>query len=249
MWQDAKAVYRDIWHAALLLPIAFFIPALVEFAQHVVEMNAGMYQGSAAAKLAENDPVRMIVGYAKTLAISVPTYWFIRWLAFRDSAKAMRIELPAFGLWLVLFAISAVTLALNLFGPPLGPSLGVSGPLGNSFGPTLNGIWSLMGVYLTAWAVAWPLGNSAIGPLRSMNLMAGSFWRTVGYLAFCVLPLMALHYGLGYLAILLAPNWLDWPLLVLDSLVVAGLACGMAGASYIAARYAAQRKDVSLLPD
>jgi len=248
MWQDVKAVYRETWRAALLLPIAFLIPALVEFAQHVVEMNAGMYQGGAAAKLAANDPMRMIFGYAKTVAITIPGYWFVRWLAFRDHAKAIRIELPAIGLWLVLFAMNAITFAMNIFGPPLGTLLGLAGPLGESAGPILNGLWSLLGIYLTAWAVAWPLGNRTIGPLCSVQVMAGSFWRTVAYLLLCTLPLMGAHYALGYLAILAAPDWLDWPILVLDSLVVAGLACTMVGASYIAARRATQRKSISLLP-
>lgn len=249
MLQDVKAVYHDTWQAALLLPIAFLIPALVEFAQHIVEMNAGMYESRAAAKLAADDSMRMIFGYAKALAISVPTYWFVRWLAFRDRKKAIRIELPAFGLWFVFFSMSAITLALNLFGAPLGPSLGLNGDLGKSVGPILNGIWSIVGIYLTGWAVAWPLGNRAIGPLRSLQLMAGSFWRTFCYLALCVLPPMGAHYGLSYFAILFAPDWLDWPILALDALVVAGMACTMAGASYIAAQHAAQRKGASLLPD
>lgn len=248
MWQDVKAVYLDTWRAALLLPIAFLIPALVEFVQHVVEMNAGMYESRAAAKLAADDSMRTILGYAKALAISVPTYWFVRWLAFCDPAKAVRIELPAFGLWLVLFAISAITLAMNMFSPPLGDLLGLTGPAGQSAGPLLNNLWSIIGIYLTAWAVAWPLGNRPIGPLRSIQVMAGSFWRTLAYTALCVLPLMGAHYGLGYLAILFAPNWLDWPILALDALVVAAMACAMAGASYIAARHAAQRKGISLLP-
>ena len=248
MWLDIKEVYTCAWRAPFLFPLVFLIPALVEFAQHIVELNAGMYESRAAAKLAADDPLRMMFGYAKVLSLTFPTYWFVRLMAFEDRAKAARIEQPAFGLWLVLLALPVMQVALSKFGPSLGAALGLGGELAKFFAPTLSGAWSILGIYLTAWLIAWPLGNRAIGPIRSIKLMTGSFWRTIGYLVLCVLPLMAMHYGLGYLAILFTPPWLDWPVLLLDSIVVAWLACTMAGASFVAARHAAVNKSVPLLP-
>lgn len=248
MWQDIKEVYTCAWRAAFLLPLVFVIPALVEFAQHLIEINAGMYESRAAAKAAGDDPLRMMFGLAKGLSMTIPGYWFVRLMAFEDRAKAARIEFPAFGLWLVLFALSAIEIAVSLFGPSAGAMLGLNEDLVELAGSTVGGAWSILSIYLTAWAVAWPLGNRAIGPVRSVKLMVGSFWRTFVYVLLCVLPFMAVHYGLGYFAILFAPAWLDWPILVLDSLVVAWLACAMAGASFVAARHATQRKSVALLP-
>lgn len=248
MWQDIKEVYANAWKASFLLPLLFLIPALVEFAQHIVEINAGMYESRAAAKAAGDDPMRMIFGFAKVLSLSLPTYWFVRLMAFQDRAKAARIEAPAFGLWLVLMALMALQTALAMFGPPLGTLLGLNGKFAAIIGPALNSVWSIFGLYLIAWAVAWPLGNREIGPLHSIKLMSGSFWRTVACLLACVLPLMAMHYALGYLAIGLTPTWLDWPVLLLDSLIVAFLACATPGASFVAARHAALRNGVSLLP-
>jgi hypothetical protein len=246
MWQDIKSVYATGWRAAQLLPLLFLIPAVVEFAQHVVELNSGMYHSLAGAKAAADGSGRLLSGFAKTLAIMVPTYWFIRLMAFGDSVKAARIERPAIGLWLVLFALNAAILAYSLFGPALGPALGLTGKTGLWFGPVLSGVWTLFGIYLTAWFVAWPLGNRAIGPPESLQVMNGSFWRTLGYMIACILPLMALHYGLGYLAIAVTPDWLDWPVLLVDALVVSWLACTMAGSNFIAARRAAQRRGISL---
>ena len=246
MWQDIKSVYGTGWRAALVLPLLFLIPAVVEFAQHVVELNAGMYHSMAGAKAAAEDSGRLLSGFAKTLALLIPTYWFVRLMAFGDRARAARIEQPAFGLWLVLFAFNAVFLAYSLFGPALGPLFGLTGKAGQLFGPVLNGLWALFGIYLTAWFVAWSLGNRAIGPLQSLKVMHGAFWRTLGYMVACILPLMALHYALGYLAIAVTPDWLDWPVLLVDALVVSWLACTMAGSSYVAARHAAQRRGVSL---
>jgi hypothetical protein len=246
MWQDIKAVYREGLRAATLFPLLFLIPAVVEFSQHVVELNAGMYLSLAGAKAAEHDSLRTIFGFAKTLALLLPGYWFVRAMAFADRAKATRIEQPAFGLWLILLALNAALLAYSLFGPPLGTVFGLSGTAGRWAGPAVSAVWALFGIYLTAWFVAWPLGNREIGPLQSVKVMTGSFWRTLGYTVACVLPLMTVHYGLGYAAIKFTPTWLDWPVLVFDALVVALLACTMAGSSLVAARHATRRKSVAL---
>jgi DMSO/TMAO reductase YedYZ heme-binding membrane subunit len=78
--------------------------------------------------------------------------------------------------------------------------------------------------------------------------MNGSFWRTIGYLVACILPLMIVHYILG-LGAIGRPAWLMWPMLVLDAIVVAFLALMMAGSGLIAARWAAQRKNYPLIPE
>jgi hypothetical protein len=215
-------------------------------AQHVVELGAGMYDSLAGAKAAAEDPTRMTYGFAKVIALALPTYWFVRLMAFGDPERAARLELPAIGLWLVLFVLGLAQQGYTLFGTPIGQVLGMSGKAAQFAGPVLSGIWAIIGIYLTAWIIAWTLGNRAIGPIRSASIMTGSFWRTVGYLVACILPLMALHYALGYAAITLTPTWLDWPILAIDAFVVGLLACTMAGSSYIAARGAATRKNVDL---
>lgn len=247
MWGNIKSVYYSGLRAALLLPLLFLIPAVVEFVQHVVEVRSGMYESIAAAKAVEHDPLRMLFGFAKTIALLVPGYWFVRFMALADQSKAARIEQPAFRLWLVLLALQSGFQAYALFSPPLGSLLGQTGQASKWVGPAIAAIWSIFGLYLTAWFVAWPLGNSAIGPLRSLKIMTGSFWRTLGYAIACILPLMVVHYGLGYLAIALTPRWLDWPILAVDALIVAWLACTMAGSSLVAARHSARDKGIPLV--
>lgn len=248
MLRELRDLYAAGLKAAALFPLLFIIPALIEFAQHVVELDAGMYTGMAEAKAAAGDSQRLAYGFAKTVALALPGYWFVRYLAYRDPAKARRIESPAFPMWLVLFALTTAQLAWSLFGTPLGDVLGLAGQARDLAGPVLSVLATVFGVYLTAWMIAWPLGNAAIGPLRSVRIMAGSFWRTIGYMIGGILPLMAVHYGLGYLAIAITPGWLDWPVLAIDSLVVAVLACTMAGSGYLAAAHAARRKNTVLLP-
>ena len=126
MWADIKAIYRNAGRFALAFPLLFLIPVLVEMAQHVVEIQAGMYLNEAGAKAAEGDPVRLWFGFAKTLAIGLPSYWFVRYLLLGDAARAVRIEWPAIGLWLVVFALSAIQAWWSLFGPEFLAPLGLA---------------------------------------------------------------------------------------------------------------------------
>lgn len=248
MKTDIKAIYRGAWTFAFACPLLFLIPVLVELAQHIVEWQAGMYDGIAGAKAAEGDPLRLQFGFAKTLALLLPGYWFTRYILFgRDAARAARIEWPAVGLWLILFALNGVQQWWALFGPSLTGLIGLSGTAAQWTGYALVLFGTVAGIYFTAWIVAWPLGNAAIGPIRSIRIMAGSFWRTVVLLLAGVLPLMILHYALSFGAIF-APAFVDLPLLLLDALVVGLLALTMAGSNAVAARHAAAVKGCDLRP-
>lgn len=247
MKTDIAAIYRNAWTFARLCPLLFLVPALVELAQHVVEWQAGMYDSIAGAKAAEADALRMQFGFAKTLALLLPGYWFARFILFGgDAARARRIEWPAIGLWLILFAIGALEQWWALFGPPLTGLIGLGGESARWTGYGLLVASGLLGVYLTAWNAAWAAGNASIGPIRSIGIMAGSFWWTIALTIAGVLPLMIVHYALGFGAIF-APALLDWPLLILDALAVGFLALTMTGASTIAAQHAAGRKGVDLV--
>jgi hypothetical protein len=103
---------------------------------------------------------------------------------------------------------------------------------------------------IVAWGVAAPLGDAAVGPIRSARLMARHLpWSIALYLA-AFLPLLVPHYALGALA-LLGPAPLLWPVLVVDSLLVGVMAPVMIAASYHAAQRAAASAQVSLgsVPD
>lgn len=248
MKTDIADIYRSAWAFALACPLLFLIPALVEFAQHIVEWQGGMYDGIADAKAAETDPLRLQFGFAKTLALLLPSYWLSRYILFgNDAARARRIEWPAIGLWLTLFALHGLEQWWTLFGPALTGLVGLAGMAAQWTGYALVLLGAVIGVYFTAWNVAWPTGNTRIGPIRSIGVMKGHFWRTIALMLAGVLPLMIAHYALS-LGAIFAPALLDWPLLVIDALVVGMLALTMTGSTTIAARHAAAAKGVSLTP-
>ncbi len=247
MWQDIKRLYGDSLAFALALPILFSIPVLIEFAQHVVEIDTGMYRLGVEA--AWGDQRRLTLGFAKVLAMILPGYWFVRYMAFgRDADRAKRIERPAATLFGIIFALQALAQWYGLFGPPIAVLLGLEGRLAQYATLAAGILASVIGVYLTAWFVAWPLGNARIGPLRSIAIMAGSFWRSVAYLVAGSAPLMAIHYALGYGA-LGRPEWLVWLMMTIDALVVGFLALTGAGVAYLAARHAASRSGLPLEPE
>lgn len=245
MWRDLKQLYADSAAFALALPILFSVPVVIEFTQHVVEIDLGLYQHGGAA--AVFDQRRLTLGYAKVLALLLPGYWFVRYMAFdRDADRAKRIERPAATLFGVQFGLQAVWQWLMLFGAPLGIVLGLGPRAANYVDLIAMVAVTAAAVYLTAWLVAWPLGNAGIGPLRSVVIMSGSLWRTLAYLAAGTLPLMAVHYALGYAAFG-QPAWLVWILMALGAFAVGFLALTSTGAAYLAARWASWRRGVSLI--
>ncbi|OWK27923.1 hypothetical protein SPDO_30060 [Sphingomonas dokdonensis] len=245
MWRDVKQLYADSAAFALALPVLFSIPVLLEFAQHVVEIDLGLYRHGLAAAAAF-DQRRLILGFAKVLSLLLPGYWFTRYMAWnRDANRAKRIERPAATLFGIQFAFKAGWQWFALFGPPLGVMLGLA-PRASSYAGLVAMIAaSVVSIYLTAWFVAWPLGNARIGPFRSVAIMAGSFARAFFYVAAGTLPLMIVHYALGYGAIG-RPEWLVWIMMAVDALVVGFLALTGAGALFLGARYAAGRKNIAM---
>ncbi|GAA4022120.1 hypothetical protein GCM10022280_23430 [Sphingomonas swuensis] len=248
LWRDVRDIYGSAWAFALACPLLFLVPVLFEFAQHVIEVRIGLYQSADMARALENDGARMMAGYWKTLAISLPSYWMYRYVASgRDAAFARRPDGRALLLWAALFVpLVALMQWLALFGPPLGSVIGLNGSAESWAKGLLTLFQTVVGIYLTAWLVAWSLGNAAIGPLRSVAIMNGSFWRTVALIIAGVVPLMALHYG-GLFAIG-RPEPLVWAIMVFDAIVVGFLSLTIFGANAIAAMRAAERKGVSLMP-
>jgi hypothetical protein len=245
MWDDIRRLYADSLAFALALPVLFSIPALIEFGQHVVEIDLGFYRHGLNGAAAY-DKRLLTLAFAKSLAIMLPGYWFVRYMAWRrDASQARRVDRPAAVLFAVQFGLQAVAHWLTLFAPPIGQVLGL-GTRESNYATVATVVGAaVISIYLTAWFVAWPLGNARIGPLRSIALMTGSFWRTVGYVVAGTLPLMILHYALGVAAIG-RPDWIVWSMMTIDALIVGFLALTVAGANYLAAERAARGGGIRL---
>ncbi|WP_426258211.1 hypothetical protein [Sphingomonas sp. DC1600-2] len=234
-WTAFKETYRGSIAFMIACPLLTMVPVVFEILQHVVEVKIGLYASVAAAKALEHDPWRMGFGLLKVAALTVPTYWIVRFLAWRDPARAARPEMPAVRLFAVVLVVQLVSAALQLFVLPRdGWALLVEFI-----------VLQVLAVLLHPWFVAAALGNPAIGPQRSVAIMARQTLWSFVFMLVAILPLMIPHYVLGALAIL-GPKPLLWPVLVLDSLLVGWLSAVIVASGFTVAMRAAAKQGVDL---
>ncbi len=224
-WGGLKYSYRESWAFILACPLLFLVPVLAEFAQHIAEMQIGMYDSPAAAQALENDPLRMALGFIKTLALALPGYWVTRYLAGgRDVAAARTIDPVAIRLFAWVFAFNAILVALQLFVLPRTATAQLA-----SIGVSL-----VLIPLLVRWIMASPLGI-AITPMRSIREMLPQLpWAILFSLA-VALPLMIPHYALGAAAIFGPGLALKWAILLFDSLLVGWLAAALIAGNWVIA--------------
>ncbi|MBA2935143.1 hypothetical protein HZF05_13720 [Sphingomonas sp. CGMCC 1.13654] len=205
-------------------PLLALVPTFFEILQHIVEVHIGMYGGIAAARATEHDPLRMAFGFVKVIALMVPGYWITRFLVRHDAAFARRVDPRAIQLFAGWLFFSALLAGVQLFALPQGGA-------GQLVAILLGEIVTCL---LLGWAVAAPLGSASIGPFRSIAIMGRRLPWTFFFMLAAILPLMVPHYIFAALAIL-GPKSLLWPIMLLDSLLVAWLTAVMIAAGYHAA--------------
>ena len=221
---EFREVHTSSLAFAAALPLVAAVPLVAEFIQHVVEMRIGMYASPDAAEATADNAQRLYFGFAKVIALSLPAYFFFRWLhsgGGRDFAT--RIESPAAGLFALVLALQALFAWLSLF-------VWTDGPMGIGFF-----VFGLIFMPLVVrFVVAAPLGVF-ISPLQSIRTMAPHALFAILFPIIAMLPLMIVHYALGIGAIFVENEALKWAMLGLDSFVTAWLALVMIAAQYVIA--------------
>ncbi len=221
---EFRAVHTRSLAFAAALPLVAAVPLVAEFIQHVVEMRIGMYANPDAAEATADNAQRLHFGFAKVIALSLPAYFFFRWLHSGGGRNfAMRIESPAAGLFALVLALQALFAWLSLF-------VWTGGPMGIGFF-----VFGLIFMPLVVrFVVAAPLGVF-ISPLQSIRTMAPHALFAILFPIIAMLPLMIIHYALGIGAIFVENAALKWAMLGLDSFVTAWLALVMIAAQYVIA--------------
>ena len=229
---DLKAIYRLAIRFALMSPALFLVPAFVELFQHYVEVDLGMYESMETFRTLALAPERLASGLAKVIALTLPMYYYCRFLGFNgDVSRYTDFSYSAIKPFIPVFVLN-VTLTLLV--------LSSTSHYPDSNWPAILQLATIpIGLYLTYWTVARALGSNDVSVKDSLITMNGHVLRALGYMVAGFLPLTMLHYLLVYPAI--GANGIQlWAVLVLDSVVVAGIAMCMAGAVYFAARWAIQ---------
>ena len=234
-FQALRQTYGGSIAFLIACPLLALVPVFFEVLQHIVEVKIGMYQSIAMAKAVEHDPWRMGFGMLKVIALILPGYWIVRFLAWRDPRAAARPDARAVRLFAGFAAFQIALAVLQLFVLP---------QIGWVLLATFVG-GQLIGILIAAWGVAAAHGNAAIGPRASIAIMARQLPWTFVFSLVAMLPLMVPHYAFAALASL-GPKALLWPVLAVDSLLVGWLSAVLGTAGYVAAERAAGRAGVSL---
>lgn len=249
MFREVRDLYRGSWRFALACPLLFAVPAVAELIQHAAELHVGMYDGWKQAQAVESHPLRMATGVLKTLSLILPGYWFLRYLAHGESAAAARTWEPrAMRLWGFVLAWGLGWAAVGFWGGAPLRALGVGDDTILRLGfATFLGL-AVFEIYLAPWKTGAAVGNPALSFRRSIGLVRGHFWWSLGVFFLCFLPLMVAHYALG-LGAIGRPVPLVVAMLVADSLLVGYLATILIGSNFVIARRATEGAGVPLLPE
>lgn len=235
-WQALKATYRGSIAFLIACPLLALVPVIFEVAQHVIEVHIGMYDSIAAAKAVEHHPWRMGFGVLKVASLLLAGYWVPRFLAWRDPRRAGQVAPVAVRLFAGFVAFQLAIALIQLFAVPQTGAVLL----------TAFAVGQVIGVLIAAWGVAAALGNAAIGPARSVAIMAPQLAWGFAFSLVAMLPVMIPHYALGALAIL-GPGALLWPVLLADSLLVGWLTAVLLAAAYCLAVRGTERAGVPLL--
>jgi hypothetical protein len=246
IWTGTKEIYSRGWWFMLALPLVALIPFAAEMLQHAAESHVGFYDSFEAMNAKGDDPLRTGFGFLKTVALFLPGYWVPRYVAFDGDGKcaarwntvAVRLFIPVL-LFSVVSEVGQWPVSTLLAGVNLGEI--VQTVIGVS-------IWFgllVLGIYVTAWVVAAPLGNPHIGFLRSFRIMRGNFWWSFAVTMLALLPLLAVHYAMT-LPMIGREKLVLWLFFAIDAALVAYLAIVLAAANYVIARRATARKQIAL---
>lgn len=221
-----------IYQRALALthnwPWLILVPVLAELAQHVAEVKLGMYSIGMSPN---GRAIRLGLGIVKILAIF--SALIIAWRLWQFDGDRNRALTPSGKLFKGIGAFLLVQLFGNL------TALGVSrGLIALADEPVRStqivltliplGAWLLVSIALFPWYVASAVEDQSMTLGRSLRASRGQLFETLRLLFCGALPLMSVHYGLGYGAIYGAPVW---PLMIIDALVV-GLLTATVAATY-----------------
>jgi len=247
MWTSIKECYSESARFARAWPLLFALPLAAELAQHFVEYRIGMFASVEAMVALDGDPSRMTFGVVKVVTLLVFSYWVNRWLAYGgDGRRPVLGDRRSAFLFAWVVALGLVTGGLQLFGGALLRPFGASDRMVLGVGLVFVSVMMAIDIYLTAWKVGAALGNGRLTIPASFRIMRGNFWWSLGFYIVMILPLMIAHQLIGGMAPLGRPDTILWPILIVDSLLVAYLGTVLAATGYLIARRAAERKGVSL---
>ena len=214
-----KSIFRDgvrIWVLAPIVPALIVVP---EFAQHVMEIQIGMFDSREAGQVLANDSTRWAFGYAKLAGLVLAILATVRfWGAAKNGGRWWSLGSIAWRNLLVALVLIALT---NL------PGILLEDLLGEAWTQGINVALSLATLPLLVLLVH---GLSGDRDASLQSVFRHDWFAAVRVLVFTAMvwiPLQYLH-GKNHEWAFGEPAALVWLLMTFDSIVV-GLIATLAG--------------------
>lgn len=249
MLNDIAWIYRRIPPFILALPFLAAVPFATELLQHLVEIALGLYRSGVLTPAAQN--VRLAFGIVKIASIIVIVIAALRFWHFDgDTRRTLRPGLMMAAGFFVFVALEIVdssledeiailiARAIDLHAAPLGIRLAIH------LAPTF--LWTFVSGFWLPWNIALLVDDRKMTLRGSIAAARGQLWMYFGLMCAGVIPLMTLHYVLGYAAVGKA-QWIVWSLGTVDAAIVVLLAVAIAS-SFYAVYDAAKAHDAVLKP-
>lgn len=228
---------RDVYRAGLSMPVAapavFAIALLPEAAQHVAEIQLGMFASKEAFMADAGNSTRMAFGAVKVAGLFLCIFAAARFVRFGSVRRALLLPRRDIGRTLLGFVLVIASSVPAEWAARTGQPPEV-------YWPMVSASW-LLSFLLTVYLLGALLGD------REMTLRAAMTrgWRVLPLLAILTVaafwPAMTLHIHAHKIAIAAAPAVL-WGLMAADSLIVGLLATLVGSALAVSYRAAAHNE-------
>lgn len=200
------------WWVVRTAPWIMLFALLTEGAQHVAEIQLGMFESRAAFTALANDAVRWTFGYAKIAGLILTLLIAARAIALGSPARAVRPGWWALGL---VVALLAVTTAIDLAAKS-------AAALAVLPEPVLMALNLVAQTVLTVFLLAALFEDTLIGRRGWWQGFKGSLVMIV-LAALAFVPMQLVH-GLNHRWALGAPDAAVWALMAFDTLWIGALA-------------------------
>lgn len=225
-FRDLVGAHIDGLRAIAGLPWLFTLFIGWEFAQHVAEVRSGFFESLQAAKAAQYDNWRSVLGWIKMLFVYVGGFFVIRWLVSRSGGRIVAPAGEALRRYAPYLAYSLMLFALVFYAPQLVPAGQVM---------TLRAAIGLPQVLieplLAVWIVSAATDGSVRGPIGSARRTGILYFWALALFFVGRLPVNLAHQGLNKLA-RGQDGAVLWSILALDAVVV-GLIIAVIPAIYV----------------
>jgi len=200
-WDVIKRSYAGAWKFVSVLPLIAAVTTGVECLQHVVEFLDGMYRDAAGMRAHANDAGRLAAGVLKVSWLLMLEYWVARFVVSQSARVTLIHDATAIRKFAVVMAAGSAMVLTQLFLPIILRAAHISALVSALILLLVFVLLFVPQIILTPWSVSAALGDPRASFDFASRRSEGSRLWAVIVCILTALPLLAVHYVLGYAAV------------------------------------------------